>query len=73
MDALAWVEWVAAHWDDIAAALAAAGVVVNVVVKLTPWPEDDQWVRRAMLALAVVGPKGHPGMKLPGRMPKGLR
>jgi hypothetical protein len=68
-----YLEWVAGHWDDIASALAAAGVVVNVIVKLTPSPADDQAVRRWMAILAVVQPRGHSGVKLPGRKPKGAQ
>jgi hypothetical protein len=36
------MDWILAHWDELAMAWAAAVTLASIVVKLTPSQQDDQ-------------------------------
>jgi hypothetical protein len=54
------IDWIMAHWDELAVAWAAAVTLASVVVKLTPSRVDDEWLASARRLLERVALNAKP-------------
>jgi hypothetical protein len=48
------MEWINAHWKDIAAGIGALYALALVIVKLTPTPKDDEALKKVSVILKVI-------------------
>ncbi len=63
------MDWVIENWELLMAGLGALLTLASVVVKLTPSPRDDEWLRRVLAFVSFLQPRGLGGLKLPGSAP----
>ena len=58
--------FIAEHWAEISAVASGLISVATVVVKMTPSPKDDEWLKKATGFLSFLQHKDVGGLKLPG-------
>ncbi len=59
------MEWIATNWELIAAGISSVMGLASVIVKLTPSPKDDEWLKKVVGFVGFLQHKDVGGAKLP--------